>query len=46
MRDPHRIYNFLFAIYEIWQSKCSDMRFAQMMEIMREKYEDTFYMED
>lgn len=46
MRDPHRIYNFLFAIYEIWQSKCSDMRFGQMMEIMREKYGDTFYMED
>lgn len=46
MRDPHRIYNFLCAIYEIWQSKCPDMRFGQMMEIMREKYGDTFYMED
>lgn len=46
MRDPHRIYNFLFAIYEIWQSKYPDMRFGQMMEIMREKYGDTFYMED
>lgn len=46
MRDPHRIYNFLFAIYEIWQSKRPDMRFGQMMEIMREKHGDTFYMED
>ena len=43
MRDPYR---FLFAIYEIWQSKCPYMRFGQMMEIMREKYGDTFYMED
>lgn len=46
MRDTHRIYNFLFAIYEIWNFNHPDMRFGQMMEIMREKYGDTFYMEE
>lgn len=43
MRDPYR---FLFTIYEIWQSKCPDIRFGQMIEIMRARYGDTFYMED
>ena len=43
MRDPYR---FLFTIYEIWQCKYQDIRFGQMMEIMRAKYGDTFYMED
>lgn len=43
MRDPYR---FLFTIYEIWQCKHQDIRFGQMMEIMRARYGDTFYMED
>lgn len=43
MRDP---YHFLFTIYEIWQCKYQDIRFGQMMEIMRARYGDTFYMED
>lgn len=46
MRDPNRIFAFLFSIGEIWQTKYSDMRFGQMMEIMRARYGDAFYMED
>lgn len=46
MRDPHRIYNFLFAMYEIWNFNYPDMRFGQMMEMFRAKYGDSFYMED
>lgn len=46
MRDPHRIYNFLFAMYETWNFNYPDMRFGQMMEVFRARYGDTFYMED
>lgn len=46
MRDPARVYKFMAAMCEIWQQKCPDLRFGQMMSIMQTKYTDTFYMEE
>lgn len=46
MRDPKRIKPFLEKIGEIWEGKCPDWRFGQLMESFRTRYGDPFYFED
>ena len=46
MRDPKRIYDFLFALGEIWIANCPDMRFGQLMDIMELKCGCPFYFEE
>lgn len=46
MRDPKRIYDFLFTLGEIWIANCPDMRFGQLMDIMELNYGCPFVWED
>ena len=44
MRDPKRIRKFCNQLADIWESRCPDWRFGQL--IMNVLTEDPFYIED
>lgn len=46
MRDPKRIKSFLEKIGDMWEERCPDWRFGQMMETFRIRYGDPYYFED
>lgn len=46
MRDPKRIRKFCNELAELWETKCPDWRFGQVVAYVASKYGDPFYTED
>ena len=43
MRDPKRIRKFCNELADLWESKCPDLRFGQIMAYVSSKCGDSFY---
>ena len=46
MRDPKRIRKFCNELADLWEVKCPDLRFGQIMAYVSSKYGDSFYTEE
>lgn len=46
MRDPKRIRKFCNELADLWEVKCPDLRFGQIMAYVSSKYGDSFYTGD
>ncbi len=46
MRNPKRIRRFCNELADLWESKCPDLRFGQIMAYVSSKCGDPFYTED
>ena len=47
MRDPKRIKKFCDELAELWESKCPDWRFGQLMvNVLGSASRDPFFMEE
>lgn len=46
MRDPKRIRKFCNELAALWETKCPDWRFGQVVAFYQSKIGDPFYTED